>query len=142
LTYPLPTITDSDLDIVSILVSPNVSLYTFNGITNTFRIAPDLNNFGLVGLSTCTITLDDGKDKNTYQLEITVTNTGPIFITAPLSTMPDMFIGETSQLNLPAISDLEGHTWKLTVTPNDFAKVNAENTILTVFTTNYAYLHL
>jgi len=77
---------------------------------------PALNDFSKIGDYNVDFTLSDSYSSQVESFKVTVTNSAPVFSTAP----PDVTVaqGGSTVYSLPLYSDPEGHSVIVTVTGN------------------------
>ncbi len=68
-----------------------------------------------VGAFTVTVDVSDGLIITNYPLSVTVTNTAPIFGTNPTSQV--IYAGTTTNYGLPPVSDAEGQSVSISLSP-------------------------
>jgi hypothetical protein len=84
-----------------------------------------------VGSFSVEVYVSDGVSSNPYIIAITVTNTAPVFQTAPSASL-SVVVGKKLAYSFPTIIDAEGHTPAISILPNGLTWVTVSLTTLTI----------
>lgn len=91
-----------------------------------------MTDFTRLGTFNVTIIVAAGRVSTIYPINVTITNSAPVFSTIPLSST-SLYVGESKNYKLPSIIDDEGHSPVISYSiPNKFITFN--NVDLFVFT--------